>query len=76
LIPFEDILYQKPKISLKAKKEDLVTVNLITEKIAESKASNVGCILTLQDISQEIALEKMKIDFVSMAEKLKRVLGI
>jgi two-component system phosphate regulon sensor histidine kinase PhoR len=42
-------------------------VDLVTGKIAEGTQNNLGCILTMHDITKEQELEKMKLDFVSMA---------
>lgn len=42
-------------------------VNLTTSQIKEGKHVNLGCILTLHDITKDRQLEEMKLDFVSMA---------
>jgi len=42
-------------------------VNLTTTKIDSSVQTNLGCLLILHDLSREEELEKMKLDFVSMA---------
>ena len=42
-------------------------INLSTSKIDSGVATNLGCLLILHDISKEEELEKMKLDFVSMA---------
>ena len=40
---------------------------MLSGQIKEGPTVNLGCILTLHDISKEDALESMKLDFVSMA---------
>ncbi len=42
-------------------------VNLMTAKAKEGIQSNISCILILHDLSKEEELERMKLDFVSMA---------
>ncbi len=42
-------------------------VNLISGTIRESANVNLGCIITLHDVTKEKQLDEMKIDFVSMA---------
>lgn len=42
-------------------------VNLIAAKIKEGRLVNLGCILTIHDITKESQLEEMKLDFVSIA---------
>lgn len=44
-----------------------VFVNLRVGQIREGPFVNLGCILTLHDVTQEKKLEEMKLDFVSMA---------
>ena len=41
--------------------------NLVAAKIKEGIGINLGCILALQDTTEEKRLEEMKLDFVSMA---------
>lgn len=61
----EGVIYRKPALKLVGKKE--AYVNLIAGQIAEGLENNLGCILTLHDVTEEQELEKMKLDFVSMA---------
>lgn len=42
-------------------------VNLSTTQVGQSLHSNLNCILILHDLSKEEELERMKLDFVSMA---------
>jgi PAS domain S-box-containing protein len=42
-------------------------VNISTVSAAEEVQTDLGCILILQDLSKEEELERMKLDFVSMA---------
>lgn len=62
---FEGVIYSKGALRVVGKRQSFV--NLITGQIAEGKAVNLGCILTLHDMTGEKQLESMKLDFVSMA---------
>lgn len=42
-------------------------VNLITTPVGQSLHSNLNCILIMHDLSKEEELERMKLDFVSLA---------
>lgn len=63
---FEGVIYANRRVHLFGNKQS-VMVDMITGKIAESEKVNMGCIITLHDISREIELDKMKLDFVSIA---------
>ena len=43
------------------------SVNIVSSKVKQSTQTNLDCILILHDLSKEEELEKMKLDFVSMA---------
>lgn len=71
---FEGIAYTKKGVEIFSLKNNLnslnskgVFVNLIASQIREGKRVNLGCILTLHNVSEERQLEEMKLDFVSMA---------
>lgn len=61
----EGVVFSSPILRIVGKKESFV--NLITGKIAEGPQNNLGCILTMHDVTKEQELERMKLDFVSMA---------
>lgn len=42
-------------------------VNFITGHVEDGQKVNLGCIISMHDVSEEKRLEEMKIDFVSMA---------
>lgn len=44
-----------------------IKINLTTSKIDSGVQTNLGCLLILRDLSREEELERMKLDFVSMA---------
>lgn len=44
-----------------------VKINLVSSPIAEGVQTNLSCILILHDLTHDEDLEKMKLDFVSMA---------
>lgn len=64
---YEGVVYSKDNLKMIGKDKKEVYVNLIANQIKEGKNINLGCILTLHDITKEKELEKMKLDFVSMA---------
>lgn len=43
------------------------SVNVMTSRVGEALQTNLSCILIFHDLSREEELEKMKMDFVSMA---------
>lgn len=61
----EGVIFRKRALRLMGKKE--AYVNLVAGQIAEGLENNLGCILTMHDVTEEQELEKMKLDFVSMA---------
>lgn len=63
---FEGILFQKNALRILVK-EKLLFANFSSGKISEGANVNLGCLLTLHDVSVEQQLEAMKLDFVSMA---------
>lgn len=48
-------------------KEKAVYLDVDSSAIAEGLAADVGCLITLHDVTQEKELERMKLDFVSLA---------
>lgn len=64
---FEGILYQKDGLKLTTLGGKEAYVNITSFQILEGLSVNLGCILTIHDITTEQELEKMKLDFVSMA---------
>lgn len=45
----------------------IIYLDVDSSAIVEGKQSDIGCIITLHDVSREKELEKMKLDFVSLA---------
>lgn len=63
---FEGIVFARRDVKIIGKNKEAF-VNFMAGKIKESDKVNLACILTLHDITEEKRLEKMKLDFVSMA---------
>lgn len=63
----EGVVVTKENLKIVGLNEKETHVNLIAGQIKEGKSVNLGCILTLHDVSKERELERMKIDFVSIA---------
>lgn len=64
---YEGVAFNQGHLKLTGSKNKESMVNLISGQIHEGGRVNLGCILTLHDLSKEQQLEEMKIDFVSMA---------
>ena len=64
---FENVVFSKNDLKVVAANGKESFVNLTASQIKEGKHINLGCILTLHDITKEKQLEEMKLDFVSMA---------
>lgn len=68
---FEGMLYNKQNLKIIATRPGAAPkesfVNFTSSTIKESQSVNLGCILTIHDITEEKQLEEMKLDFVSMA---------
>jgi two-component system sensor histidine kinase VicK len=62
-----EYLFMKRHVQLTGFLGKSVFVNLICIKIQHNPNSDLGYILTLHDLTEELRLEKMKMDFVSMA---------
>lgn len=64
---FEGVVFAKNDLRLTGFANKESSVNLIAGQIKEGVNVNLGCILTLHNVSEENQLEEMKLDFVSMA---------
>lgn len=64
---YEGVVYHENTVRLKGKNGKEAYVNIVAGKIRDSVANNLGCIITFHDLTSEQNLEKMKLDFVSMA---------
>lgn len=64
---FEGVIYKKEGLKMLSSIGQQSFVNLIAGQIEEGRNINLGCILTLYDVSKEKQLDEMKLDFVSMA---------
>lgn len=63
----QEFAYQKEEIKIISFKNKQGIVNITSNYIKEGDKENLGCILTLHDITEEKRFEAMKLDFVSMA---------
>lgn len=64
---FEGVVFSKNNLKMIGGNDKQAYINLISARIKEGTVTNIGCILTLHDVSKERQLEEMKLDFVSMA---------
>lgn len=63
----EGIVFAENSLKMIGNQNKQVYISLTAGHIKEGLTTNLGCILTLHNKTQEIQLEKMKVDFVSMA---------
>ena len=61
----DGVVYNKEGLRVVGRKESFV--NLVSSKIPEGQNANLGCILSMHDITGSAQLESMKMDFISMA---------
>ncbi len=64
---FEGIVFNRVNVKVIGAAEKITYVNLISSQIIEGNRVNLGCVITLHDVSDEKHLEEMKLDFISMA---------
>lgn len=64
---YEGVVYSKQSLKLMNARGQQKIVSLSSSQISQGLDVNLGCILTIHDDSKEDQLEKMKLDFVSMA---------
>ncbi|PJA38916.1 hypothetical protein CO180_02020, partial [candidate division WWE3 bacterium CG_4_9_14_3_um_filter_41_6] len=64
---FEGTVYKEKSLSITTKTRENAFIDLISSKISESSTSNLACIITIHDVTEERQLQEMQLDFVSMA---------
>lgn len=64
---YEGVVFTKEGLKMLGKGNKEVYVNLLSGHISEGGDINLGCIITMNDVSKEKELERMKLDFVTMA---------
>lgn len=64
---YEGIVYSKDGLKILGAGNKERYVNVVAGQIKEGRNINLGCILTIHDVTKERELEQMKLDFVSMA---------
>lgn len=60
-------VYKSEDLTLKSRHKNEFHIKLNSSVIAENSDTNIGCIVTIHDITQQKELERMKLDFVSIA---------
>lgn len=63
----EGVLFSQSNLKIFGNKDKESFVNLVSGSIREGKSINLGCILSLHDITREQLVERMKSEFVSIA---------
>lgn len=64
---YEGVVFSKENLKFVNARGQQKIVSISASQIAEGLEVNLGCILTIHDLSREDQLETMKLDFVSMA---------
>lgn len=64
---FEGVVFSKKNLRVVGGGGKETYVNFISGHIKEGTNVNIGCILTLQDVSREHTIERLKTEFVSIA---------
>jgi len=65
--PHKTIVFSAKNLKLIGKLDKVAFVNWVSGQIKESKVSRLAYIITFHDITNEVELERMKLDFVSIA---------
>ncbi len=63
----EGVIFSMKNLRMISLKNREAYIGLVVAGIREGQTANLGCILTLHDITKEKQLEEMRLDFVSMA---------
>ncbi len=66
------LIYEGERLKLIDKDGEENIVNVRTQKVRGGSEINLGCILFIEDTFEQSELERMKLDFVSMAEHVLR----
>lgn len=64
---YEGVVYTREGLKMYNARGQQKLISLSSSQISEGLLVNLGCILTIRDFSNQDQLEKMKLDFVSMA---------
>lgn len=71
-LEMQGVIFEAENLKLLDKDEEENIVNVKTHKIKGGSALNLGCIIFVEDTFKKNELERMKLDFVSMAEHVLR----
>lgn len=66
-LDMDGVIYKSDRVSLVDKNDTVKAVNIQSRKISEGSKIGLGAMLVIDDVFQKDELERMKIDFVSMA---------
>ena len=64
---YEGVVFSKRDIKLSGANNKISFINIASGQIKEGLSIKLGCIITFHDITQERNLERMRLDFVSLA---------
>ncbi|MBI2620630.1 PAS domain-containing sensor histidine kinase [candidate division WWE3 bacterium] len=66
-IKTEEAVFSRKNVRLIGKNNKESVIDIKTRKIKEPAETNIGCIITIKDVSKEEFLEQMRLDFVSLS---------
>lgn len=64
---FAELIFQRRDLKIIGNHGKEILADIVSGQIKEGPAVNLGCIITMHDVTQEKQLEKMKLDFVAIA---------
>jgi len=71
-VDLQGLIYEGEGLKLLDKDDEENIVNVRTHKVRGGTDINLGCIIFIEDTFEQSELERMKLDFVSMAEHVLR----
>ncbi len=71
-LDMDGVIYRSEHVSLVDKKDVIKAVNIQSRKIREGSKIGLGAMIIIDDVFQKDELERMKVDFVSMAVHMLR----
>lgn len=71
-LDMDGVIYRSEHVSLVDKKDTVKAVNVQSRKIREGSKIGLGAMIIIDDVFQKDELDRMKVDFVSMAVHMLR----
>ena len=68
----DGVIFLKKELALGGKQKEQIFVNVMSGQIREAQKANVGCIITLHDVTKEKEIEKLRGSFITLVAHLFR----